>query len=82
MESLVELKPSDRVLFLAEGNFTFSWSLVEFWRQKYEFRLLKIAATCFEAEPVSPAAADNVQRLADLGVEVLFAADATKWFVQ
>ena len=31
MDNLLELKPTDKVLFLAEGNFTFSLSLVELW---------------------------------------------------
>ena len=80
MESLLELKESDRVLFLAEGNFSFSVSVVEFWSKNNSFELPKIAATCFEQKPVSKIAEENVEKLKNFGVDVLFEADATKWF--
>ena len=81
MNALLDLKPTDKVLFLAEGNFTFSLSLVEFWSNSCQFKLPEIVSTCFEPKPVSEVAGSNVQKLKDLGVRVLFSADATKWFV-
>ena len=80
MESLVDLKPDDCVLFLAEGNFTFSTSLVELWLKTFDFKLPTIIATCFESQPVSKIAEENVEKLLGHGVKVLFSVDATKWF--
>jgi len=80
MNSLLDLKPNDVVLFLAEGNFTFSLSLIQYWNNKCSVELNKIVSTCYEAEPVSKIAEDNVRSLQKLGAQVLFAADATKWF--
>jgi hypothetical protein len=80
MESLLELKETDQVIFLAEGNFTFSVSVVDFWSKNNSLKLPRIAATCFEEKPVSKIAEENVEKLKNFGVSVLFSADATKWF--
>ena len=76
----MDLKPDDCVLFLAEGNFTFSTSLVELWLKTFDFKLPTIIATCFESQPVSKIAKENVEKLLGHGVKVLFSVDATKWF--
>jgi len=45
-----------------------------------DFKLPKIISTCFEPEPVSKIAEENVEKLTNFGVDVLYSADATKWF--
>jgi len=80
MESLLQIKSNDSILFLAEGNFTFSLSLVNYWIRTYQFNLPNIISTCFEDKPVSKIAEENVKKLEGLGVRVLFSVDATKWF--
>jgi hypothetical protein len=80
MESLLQIQSNDSILFLAEGNFTFSLSLVNYWIKNYQFNLPKIVSTCFEEKPVSKVAEENVKKLEALGVRVLFSVDAIKWF--
>ena len=80
MNSLLDLKPTETVLFLAEGNFTFSSSLVQYWIKGCPFKLSKIVSTSYEPEPVSKIAEDNVENLKKFGVQVLFSVDARKWF--
>ena len=80
MESLLQIHSNDSILFLAEGNFTFSLSLVNYWIRNYQLKLPNIVSTCFEDRPVSKIAEENVKKLEALGVRVLFSVDATKWF--
>lgn len=77
MESIFNLTPSDTVLFLGEGNFTFSLSVVEYWVNTFGPKLPPIFATAFEAEPLSQMSKDNIQKLKSFGVCVLHSVDAT-----
>jgi len=66
---------ASRMLFVGEGNFSFSTSLA---KKGHLANMKTVVATCFEPEPVSSLAAENVHRLKDAGVSVMFNVDATK----
>jgi len=80
MEVFFSVAPSDRILFLGEGNFTFSTSLVCRWNESFA-SLPHVVSTCFEDQPVSVLATENIERLKKMGVRVGFSVDATKELV-
>ena len=72
MEDLFCLADVEYVLFVGEGNFSFSTSMIKFWqlslsnsefrqedRNICEFKLSNVYATCYENEPVSDKAKEN-----------------------
>jgi hypothetical protein len=78
MDIFLKVCSSDRVLFLGEGNFTFSASLVTQWKQNLD-TLPHVVSTCYEDRPVSEVATDNIEKLRQMGVEVVLSVDATQW---
>lgn len=94
MEGLISIENDTRVLFVGEGNFSFSTLLTGFWQSKFynerernnedpdvDFVDTKnIYSTCYESEPVSALAKTNIEILTQRGVVVLLGIDATKNF--
>ena len=91
MEDLFSLADVEYVLFVGEGNFSFSTSMIKFWqlslsnsefrqedRNICEFKLSNVYATCYENEPVSVKAKENIKILKEMGVNVRIGFDATK----
>ena len=91
MEDLFSLADVEYVLFVGEGNFSFSTSMIKFWqlslsnsefrqedRNICEFKLSNVYATCYENEPVSDNAKENIEILKEMGVNVRIGFDATK----
>ena len=91
MEDLFSLADVNYVLFVGEGNFSFSTSMIKFWQlnqlnSKFrqedgnvcEFKLSNVYATCYENEPVSDTAKENIEILKEMGVNVRIGFDATK----
>ena len=91
MEELISFNPTTSVLFVGEGNFSFSNLLTEHWQQSLAVTnnqsntsdtknstLNKIYSTCYEDKPVSELASRNVESLRKRGVNVLLGIDATK----
>ena len=73
MEQLLHFKEDEIVLFLGEGNFSFSASILA--QKSYR----KIIVSCFESTPVSDQAELNIEKLKRIkNVEVKFGIDATK----
>ena len=73
MEILKNPGKDKRILFVGEGNFSFSRHLVENW----DLTNLNVLATCYESEP-SDFAKENIQALEASGVEIKLDFDATK----
>ena len=91
MEELVSFNPTSSVLFVGEGNFSFSNLLTEHWQQSLAVTnnhcntsetnnatLNNVYSTCYEDKPVSEFASRNVERLQQRGVNVHLGIDATK----
>ena len=91
MEELVSFNPTTSVLFVGEGNFSFSNILTEHWQQSLAVTnnhsnssetknstLNNIYSTCYEDKPVSEFASRNAESLRKRGVNVLLGIDATK----
>jgi len=71
----------ETVLFVGEGNFSFSRNLIEtHWKNEIAKSDDKttILSTCFEDNFVSDFAADNAKKLSECGVTVLTGVDATR----
>ena len=62
------------ILFVGEGNFSFSRSLIDLWSNPN----YKVTATCYESEPTSDQAKSNIETLVENGVSVEMEYDATK----
>ena len=73
MEILKNPGSKKNILFVGEGNFSFSRNLIENW----DVKSLYIMATCYESNP-SEFARENIKVLETYGVEVLMNFDATK----
>ena len=73
--SFLEIKESESVLFVGEGNFSFSEAVVRNCKVAPGRHLV---STCFEDCPVSELASQNMDRLRQLGVEVMLSVDATR----
>ena len=72
------VKKHSSVLFLAEGNFSFSVSLMSspYWKELKDS--ISVYSTCYEDEFVSEFAQENAAKLASCsGVQVLTGVDAT-----
>ena len=69
------LHAKESVLFLGEGNFSFSLDLIKTWHKSDKD---KIYATCFETDFVSELARQNAHELEDIGVKVMKNVDATQ----
>ena len=96
MEELVNFEPTSVVLFVGEGNFSFSNLLTEYWErnittkkdksnvflQENNTKLQNIYSTCYENQPVSEFAKQNIDSLRQRGVNVYLGIDATKIFVE
>nr|CAD7265986.1 unnamed protein product [Timema shepardi] len=67
-----QIKRSERVLLVGEGNFSFAVDLFKLGK------CLKITATCLEAEICVEPGKSNVHYLDERGVRVLFGIDGTK----
>ena len=94
MEDLVSFEPTSSVLFVGEGNFSFSNLLTEFWQQNLirtkdrshmaenesSITLNNVYSTCYEDQPVSELAKENIGSLRQRGVNVYLGIDATKSF--
>ena len=70
----------DRVLLIGEGNFSFARSLAENYMQENTGQII---ATCYDSEQVliekyGDEAKNNLAKLKELGVTVLFDIDGTK----
>lgn len=83
MEALVNMININRVLFVGEGNFSFSTALTELWHtnttmdSNSHFQLGNVYSTCYEPQPVSDLAKKNIEILKTRGVNVIFDIDAT-----
>ena len=73
MEILKNPGKDKRILFVGEGNFSFSRHLTENW----DLTNLNVLATCYESKP-SDFAKENIQALEASGVEIKLDFDATK----
>ena len=73
MEILKNPGKDKRILFVGEGNFSFSRHLTENW----DLTNLNVLATCYESKP-SDFAKENIQALEASGVEIKLNFDATK----
>ena len=96
MEELINFEPTSVVLFVGEGNFSFSNLLTEYWErnittkkdksniflQENNTKLQNIYSTCYENQPVSEFAKQNIDSLRQRGVNVYLGIDATKIFVE
>ena len=94
MEELINFEPTSVVLFVGEGNFSFSNLLTEYWErnittkkdksnvslQETNINLQNIYSTCYENQPVSEFAKQNIDSLRQRGVNVYLGIDATKIF--
>ena len=94
MEELISRKNARTVLFLGEGNFSFSTSLTGLWDQEIKsskhnndevynnslMSLNDIYSTCYERHPVSSLAKGNIDLLKQKGVNVLLGIDGTSNF--
>ena len=91
MEELISFNPTTSVLFVGEGNFSFSNLLTEHWQQSLAVKnnqcntskadnstLNNVYSTCYEDKPVSEFASRNVECLRQRGVNVHLGIDATK----
>ena len=68
-------KPKSKILFVGEGNFSFSRCLVENSENINE----NITVTCFEAESdQNESTKENINVLKNHGIQVMFGIDATK----
>jgi hypothetical protein len=65
-----------KIIFLGEGNFSFSAFLEEKWRAGGHE--LDVISSCYESAPISDLAQYNVESLKSNGAEALFNVDATK----
>ena len=74
MEILKNPGKCKKILFVGEGNFSFSRILCE--SENYENQ--KIFSTCYEPEPISDTAQDNIEALKAKGIEIRLGFDATK----
>ncbi len=63
------------MLFVGEGNFSFSESVAR--RLAEEKKSGEIVSTCYEDNPVSELAEDNIKKLQELGAKVVLSVDAT-----
>ena len=63
-----------RICFVGEGNFSFCHFLCQ--NENVEFK--NILATCYEPEPISDTAQDNIEELKAKGVQIKMNFDATK----
>ena len=63
-----------RICFLGEGNFSFC----HFLCQNENVKFKNILATCYEPEPISDTAKDNIDDLKAKGVQIKMNFDATK----
>ena len=89
MEDLITTKNVKKVLFVGEGNFSFSTGLTDMWQKELEarvtgndrddkvFSLSNVYSTCYENQPVSELSKKNVEYLNQRGVKVLLGIDAT-----
>lgn len=81
--STIPFKPTDRILCIGEGNFSFTRALVCYPPSSLEFMPpSNVTATAYDSEDGCyakyPDAAEIVAELRDKGVEVVFGVDATK----
>ena len=74
MEFLKNPGKRKKILFVGEGNFSFSRFLCG--SENYENQ--KIFSTCYEPEPIGDTARENIEALKAKAVEVRFDFDATK----
>ncbi|KAH9948188.1 hypothetical protein B0H21DRAFT_778015 [Amylocystis lapponica] len=79
----IPFKPTDRILLIGEGNFSFAYALIMHPPASLEFLPSEsITATAYDTEEECyakyPDATDIVATLRNKGVEVLFEVDATK----
>ncbi len=71
----LRIRDGEAVLFVGEGNFSFSEALV---RRRTECLNCRFVSTCFESAPVSDLAASNADSLRRAGAEVMYNVDATR----
>lgn len=69
-----EQEKGDHVLFVGEANFSLSLSIIRIWNSS---STNNVWASCFELDPVSELAKDNIRQLEDIGVNVILGVDAT-----
>ena len=73
MEILNTAGSKKRILFVGEGNFSFSRHLTENW----DLKSLDILATCHEPKPISEFALENIRNLEANGIRTKLNFDAT-----
>ena len=79
MEILKNLNDQRRILFVGEGNFSFSRHLVEHFTSANSCLFTNVVATCYESEEtICEKARENVKAMEALGVEIRFNFDVTK----
>jgi 25S rRNA (uracil2634-N3)-methyltransferase len=82
-EPVIPFYPTDRILLIGEGNFSFARALVMHPPKRLEsLPPVNVTATTYDTEEECrskyPDAQDTISSLREKGVEVLFEVDATK----
>ncbi len=79
MEDLLSYEHGQGVLFVGEGNFSFSVSVTKLWcDQVSKDKLANVIATCYETAPTGDNSENNVAGLESMGIKVMLGVDATK----